>query len=88
MAPANRFEENDMKTFTPCQGKTACRDDGTTCLTCHRSLAEIEATRMLIDTLADLALQYDYANVDEFADYVARKVGKKVQYRREGKAGD
>lgn len=77
-----------MKTFTPCQGKTACRDDGVTCLTCQRSLTEIEATRQLIDALAELALRHDYENVDEFAAYVARKVGKKVQHRREGKAGE
>lgn len=71
-----------MKTFTPCQGKTACRDDGTTCLTCGRSLAEIEATRRLVDALADLALEQEYENVEDFAAYVTKKVLSKVQHRQ------
>lgn len=71
-----------MKTFTPCKGKTACRDDGETCLTCGRSLTEIEATRRLIDDLAELAIAQDYENVGEFAAYVASKVENKVNYRR------
>lgn len=29
-----------MSAFTPCKGKTVCRDDGATCLTCGRSFAE------------------------------------------------
>jgi hypothetical protein len=69
--------------FTPCKGQTACRDDGTTCLTCGRSLAEIERTRQLIDALADLAVAEGYDNVGEFAAYVAAKVEKKVRHRRE-----
>lgn len=71
-----------MKTFSPCQGKTACRDDGTTCLTCGRSLKEIEDTRRLIDALAELALAQHYENVGEFAAYVASKVESKVNHRR------
>jgi predicted Fe-S protein YdhL (DUF1289 family) len=71
-----------MKTFTPCQGKTACRDDGTSCLTCGRSLNEIEDTRRLIDDLAELAIAQQYENVGEFAAYVASKVENKVNYRR------
>lgn len=73
-----------MKTFTPCQGKTACRDDGLICLTCGRSLAEVEQLRRLIDGLATLAIQHGYANADEFAAYVARKVVKTVHHRRGG----
>ena len=71
-----------MKTFTPCKGKTACRDDGTTCLTCGRSLNEIEDTRRLIDGLAELAIAQHYENVGEFAAYVAGKVENKVNFRR------
>lgn len=82
------MNQTPTKTFTPCRGKTACRDDGLICLTCGRSLAEVEATRRLIDALADLALQHGYGNVDEFAAYVAGKVGKKVRHRREGEAGE
>jgi len=71
-----------MPAFKPCQGQTACRDDGETCLTCGRSLAEIEQTRCLIDALADLAVRQGYENIEEFAGYVADKVVKKVRHRR------
>ena len=70
--------------FTPCKGKTACRDDGEACLTCGRSFAEIARLRELVDGLADLACSQGYANVDAFAAYVARKVEKKVRRRRAG----
>lgn len=71
-----------MSSFVPCKGKTACRDDGRHCLTCGRSLAEIEQTRKLIDALAELACERGYDNVSEFAAYVADKVEKKVGHRR------
>jgi hypothetical protein len=71
-----------MTKFTPCQGKTACRDDGERCLTCSRSFAEIEQTRSLIDALADFVLAQGYENVEKFAGYVADKVVKKVRHRR------
>ena len=70
-----------MTRFNPCKGKNDCRDDGTTCLTCGRSLHEIEETRRLIDALAELAIAQGYENVGEFAAYVARKVESKVDYR-------
>ena len=71
-----------MSTFTPCKGKTACRDDGEKCLTCGRSLAEIDQLRSLIDALADLVVNQGYDNTEEFAAYVAGKLVKKVQHRR------
>lgn len=71
-----------MPTFTPCQGQTACRDDGERCITCGRSFPEIEQTRALIDALAAFAVQQEYENVEEFAAYVAGKVVKKVKHRR------
>lgn len=71
-----------MRSFTPCKGKTACRDDGTNCLTCGRSLNEIEETRRLIDALADLAVSQQYENVEEFFSYVAGKAESKVNYRK------
>jgi hypothetical protein len=73
-----------MRPFTPCKGKTACRDDGEQCLVCGRRFEEITQTRQLIDALADLACAQGYDNVDEFAAYIARKVEKKVRHRREG----
>ena len=72
-----------MSRFTPCRGKTVCRDDGEQCLVCGRSFAESGRTRELIDALADLACAQGYDNVDEFAAYVARKLVKKVHHRRE-----
>ena len=72
-----------MSTFSPCKGKTACRDDGEKCLTCGRSFAEIEQTRNLIDALAEFVCVQGYDNVGEFSTYVADKLNKKVRYRRE-----
>lgn len=69
--------------FVPCQGKTACRDDGERCLSCGRSLQEIAQLREQLDNLASLAIGYRYENVDEFADYIARKLPKMVAYRLE-----
>jgi hypothetical protein len=71
-----------MTLFTPCKGKTACRDDGKQCLVCGRSFEEITRTRELIDALADFACAQDYGNVKAFADYIARKLEKKVTHRR------
>jgi hypothetical protein len=72
-----------MHPFSPCKGKTACRDDGEKCLVCERSFAEITRTGELIDALADLACAHDYDNVSEFAAYIARKLEKKVRHRRQ-----
>jgi hypothetical protein len=71
-----------MANFTPCQGKNACRDDGVLCLTCGRKLSEISKLRELMNGLTELAIDYDFENVDEYAEYVARKVVKMVEYRR------
>jgi hypothetical protein len=73
-----------MTLFTPCRGKTACRDNGEQCRVCGRSFAEIARTRELIDALAELACAQGYDNVEAFAAYVARKLEKKVRHRREG----
>lgn len=72
-----------MKTFTPCQGKTACRDEGEGCLTCGRSFSEIQQTRALVESLAELALSHDYSNVEAFADYIAKRLVKKVRSHRQ-----
>ncbi|MFC1311962.1 MAG: hypothetical protein G8D81_00740 [gamma proteobacterium symbiont of Clathrolucina costata] len=72
-----------MEKFVPCQGKSACRDDGIRCLTCGRGVHEIEQLRHLMNQLASLAIDYDYENVDEYSSYVARKLEKMITYRRE-----
>lgn len=71
-----------MSKFKPCQGKTACRDNGTHCLTCGRDIQEIERLRQLIDQLASLALDYEYENLHEYSSYVVKKVQKTVAYRQ------
>ena len=72
-----------MPLFTPCRGKQACVERGDRCITCGRSLHEIARTRQLIDDLAELAITQGYDNLDEFAVYVANKLGKKIRYRRD-----
>ena len=69
--------------FVPCQGKTACRDNGERCLSCGRSLEEITWLRDLLDQLSSLAIEYGYDNVDEFAAYIAHKLPKMIEYRRQ-----
>lgn len=74
------------RSFSPCKGKTACRDDGERCLTCGRSLAEITQVRALIDEAAEAVSAFivaqGYDNPGEFAAYFARKVEKKVLHRQ------
>jgi hypothetical protein len=69
--------------FTPCQGKTACRDDGERCLTCGRRLEEIVWLRDLLDQMTSLAIEHGYDNIDEFAAYIAYKLPKMVGHRRQ-----
>jgi len=72
-----------MARFEPCHGKSACRENGERCLTCGRDLEEITRLRDALDALASLAIERDYANSEEFAAYVARKLFKTITYRRE-----
>lgn len=69
--------------FVPCQGKSACRDDGERCLVCGRSLHEVALLRDLIGRLADLAVVHNYANADQYAAYVAAKLEKVIAHRRD-----
>jgi len=72
-----------MGAFKPCQGKSACRDDDIRCLTCGRELDEIVWLRDLMGQLADLAIEYDYGNIDDYAGYVARKLEETITHRRQ-----
>ena len=72
-----------MARFEPCRGKDACRDDGERCLSCGRQLTEIARLRAALDALAALAMDFRYENTEEFANYVARKLFKTVNHRRE-----
>ncbi len=69
--------------FVPCRGKEFCTDDEGRCRGCGRTLDEIARARDLVDGLAELAIEMNYSNVDEYVAYVAKKVQKKVKYRRE-----
>lgn len=72
-----------MAIFTPCQGKNACRDNGVLCLTCGRKLSEIMKLRELMQELTTLAINHDYENVDAYAQYIARKISKMIDYQRQ-----
>ncbi|MBW9262388.1 MAG: hypothetical protein K1566_03300 [Candidatus Thiodiazotropha sp. (ex. Lucinisca nassula)] len=74
-----------MATFKPCQGKSACRDNGEVCLTCGRSLSEIVQLRTHLKEITSLALEYEYENVEEFAQYIARKVEKMIIHEKSEK---
>ncbi len=71
-----------MAIFRPCQGKNACRDDGVVCLTCGRKLNEIAQLRWLMQQLTEHAVNHDYENVEEYAQYLARKIAKMIEYQR------
>jgi len=75
-----------MGHFTACLGKTACTEGGSHCRACGRSFEEIEETRRLVDALTGLALRLDYDNPEAFAEYVARRLAKKVAHAREAEA--
>jgi hypothetical protein len=68
--------------FKPCQGQTACRDDGEGCLTCGRSLLEIAMLRNAIDQLAHVAQVFDYENSEDYADYISHKLKKVLKHRQ------
>lgn len=70
-----------MARFTPCIGRTACRDDGVRCLACHRSLAEIARTRDVMNAITAFLEEMDYENPEQFLDYLSAKVVKKLKAR-------
>ncbi len=53
------------------------------CLTCGRKLSEVAKLRELMQELTALAIDHDYENVDEYAQYIARKVVKMIDYQRQ-----
>lgn len=70
-----------MTRFTPCVGRTACRDDGVRCLACHRSLSEIAKTRDVVETVTAFLDEMNYENPQQFFDYLSSKVMKKLKAR-------
>ncbi len=70
-----------MARFTPCIGRTACRDDGVRCLACNRSLSEIAKTREVVERVAAFLEELEYENPEQFLDYLTSKVTKKLKAR-------
>lgn len=71
-----------MALFKPCQGKQACRENESQCLTCGRGLEEIQWLHDLIDQLASLANEHHYTNIDDYCIYIAAKLNKTIEHRR------
>lgn len=64
--------------FNPCiSGK--CTDQGMHCEGCGRSHEEIADTKKLIMSVAALAQAQGYENHEEFADFIAKGILKKLQ---------
>ncbi len=63
--------------FIPCTGD--CTEDGTHCLGCGRSHAEIKQTRKLVMGLVDLANTQKYENKEDFANFIQKSLLKKLQ---------
>ncbi len=72
-----------MSRFNPCIGRNACRDDGTRCLACHRSLSEIAKTRDAVERVTACLEEMNYDNPEEFMAYMSSKVMKKLKARGE-----
>jgi predicted Fe-S protein YdhL (DUF1289 family) len=62
--------------FVPCQSK--CTYEGTHCEGCGRSHEEIKATKQLVQTVVEFVKQHEYDNADQFTQYLAAKVLKKL----------
>jgi hypothetical protein len=69
--------------FSPCRGKDYCTEGGTKCEGCGRTHEEIAATRTLIGSIADYAIEMGYENHSEFASFIGEKAAKVVKYRLE-----
>lgn len=70
-----------MARFTPCIGRTACRDDGERCLACNRSLTEIARLRDVVESVTQFLAEMSYDNPEECLDYLSSKVKKKLKAR-------
>ncbi|HEY0722165.1 MAG TPA: hypothetical protein VGE50_13030 [Gammaproteobacteria bacterium] len=70
-----------MARFTPCFGRTVCRDDGVRCLACNRSLAEIARTGEVVEAVTRLLEELNYENPEQFLAYLSAKVTKKLKAR-------
>ncbi|MCG8429274.1 MAG: hypothetical protein MI754_18130 [Chromatiales bacterium] len=59
--------------FNSCRGGDNCTKDGTHCQGCGRSHEEIARTKELAQAIAKFAVEMDYENVEEFANFLRDK---------------
>lgn len=71
-----------MAIFKPCISRLACTEGGTHCKSCGRPIDHVNRTRQAINDLTQLALDADYANIEEFLNYIQSKAKKKINSRK------
>lgn len=64
--------------FSPCISGL-CTFDGTHCKGCGRAHEEIAETKKMIKMLVDYAQMKEYENSEDFVNFVAKSVIKKLQ---------
>lgn len=72
-----------MSQFKPCVGRLACAEGITHCMSCGRPIDHVVRTRQVVNDLAELIMDADYDNVEEFLEYIVSKTKKKINHRRE-----
>jgi len=65
--------------FKSCVSRGACTEDGDKCRACGRPHEEVNAVRALTNQVTAFIQQMDYENSDEFLEYLAKKVAKKLK---------
>lgn len=63
--------------FNPCVKE--CTYEGSHCQGCGRSRKEIAETKLLVKSIVDFVEKQEYENVEDFANFVSKKVLKKLQ---------
>jgi hypothetical protein len=64
--------------FNPCVSGQ-CTEEGSHCQGCGRTHVEIAATKHLIKDVVNFAQKMDYENSEDFANFIAKSVLKKLQ---------
>ena len=66
--------------FKPCIDRNACTEDGTHCRACGRSHVEIAQLRKLVNDTYTMVGAWGYDNLDDFFNYLQKKITKKLKY--------
>jgi hypothetical protein len=69
--------------FKPCINRNACTEDGTHCRACGRSHEEIAQLRHIVNQTYALINRWEYDNLDDFFNYLQKKIGKKLKHSAE-----